>query len=116
MCYAAFLRLSAGPTIHFAVLRVHLVGNNSTILTSAAYAEDDMTGMVTQINRLNSTIAIQPMQKGTVGASVGSAAGPIEEFKAKDAAMLDSVHAGDRVTFTTTDAGGAKTLTKLQRQ
>jgi copper binding protein CusF len=86
------------------------------ILMSAAYAEDDMTGMVTQINRLNSTIAIQPMQKGTVGASAGSASGPIEEFKAKDAAMLDSVHAGDRVTFTTTDAGGAKTLTKLQRQ
>jgi len=86
------------------------------ILMSAAYAEDDMTGMVTQINRLNSTIAIQPMQKGTVGASAGSASGPVQEFKAKDGAMLDSVHAGDRVTFATTDASGAKTLTKLQKQ
>jgi hypothetical protein len=85
------------------------------MLASSAYA-DDMTGMVTQINRLTSTIAIQETQKGTVGASAGSAVGPVQEFKAKDAAMLDSVHAGDRVTFATTDAGGARTLTKLQKQ
>jgi hypothetical protein len=85
------------------------------MLASSAYA-DDMTGVVTQINRLASTIAIQETQKGTVGASAGSAVGPVQEFKAKDAAMLDSVHAGDRVTFATTDANGAKTLTKLQKQ
>jgi Cu/Ag efflux protein CusF len=85
------------------------------MLASSAYA-DDMTGMVTQINRLNSTIAIQETQKGTVGTSAGSAVGPVQEFKAKDAAMLESVHAGDRVTFATTDLNGAKTLTKLQKQ
>jgi hypothetical protein len=86
------------------------------VLASTAYAEDDMTGMITQINRLTSTIAIQPTQKGTVGASAGSAVGPVQEFKAKDAGMLEAVHAGDRVTFATTDANGTKTLTKLQKQ
>jgi Copper binding periplasmic protein CusF len=88
------------------------------MLASTAYAED-MTGMITQINRLNSTIAIQPTQKptvGTVGTSAGNAVGPVQEFKAKDAGMLESVHAGDRVTFATTDANGTKTLTKLQKQ
>ena len=86
------------------------------MVASAAYAEDDMTGVVTQINRLNSTIAIQQMQKGTVGASAGSPVGPVQEFKAKDAAMLESVHAGDRVTFATAEASGTQTLTKLQKQ
>ena len=89
------------------------------MLASTAYAEDDMTGMITQINRLSSTIAIQPVQKatvGTVGTSAGNAVGPVQEFKAKDAAMLDSVHAGDRVTFATSESNGTKTLTKLQKQ
>lgn len=81
-------------------------------LVSAAFADDDSTGVVTQINRLNSTIAIQQVQNGTVGAGTG---GPIQEFKAKDEGMLESVHAGDRVSFSTTDSNGAKTITKLQK-
>ncbi len=100
--------------------RIFLAGAAALVmLVSAAYAEDDMTGMITQINRLNSTIAIQPIQKatvGTVGAGAGNAVGPVQEFKAKDGAMLDSVHAGDRVTFATTESNGTKTLTKLQKQ
>lgn len=85
------------------------------MVASVAYA-DDMTGTVTQINRLNSTIAIQQMQKGTVGASAATPVGPVREFKAKDAAMLESVHAGDRVTFAIAEANGTQTLTKLQKQ
>jgi len=82
------------------------------VLTSGAYAADDMTGMITGINRLNSTVSIQQMQSGTVGASGG---GAVEEFKAKDAGMLEAVHVGDRVSFSASEAGGAKTLTKLQK-
>ena len=85
-----------------------------TVLTTSAFA-DDMTGMVTSINRLNNTISIQEMQKGTVGGSAGGA-GALQQYKAKDAAMLDAVHAGDRVTYTATDTDGASTLTKLQKQ
>ena len=83
------------------------------LLASSVYAADDMTGTVMGINRLNSTISIQQAQSGTVGASGGG--GPVQEFKAKDAAMLEAVHAGDRVSFATTEASGAKTLTKLQK-
>ena len=83
------------------------------ISLSATAAEQGTTGMVTGINRLNSTIAIQRVQTGTVGANTGGAG---EEFKVKDDAMMEDIHAGDRVTFTTTDNGGAKTITKLDRQ
>ncbi|MES1148334.1 MAG: hypothetical protein ABUL53_04055, partial [Bradyrhizobium guangdongense] len=68
------------------------------VLASSAYAADDMTGMITGINRLNSTVSIQQMQSGTVGASGG---GAVQEFKAKDAGMLEAVHVGDRVSYAT---------------
>ncbi len=85
-----------------------------SMLASSAFA-DDMTGMVTRIDRLSSTISIQEAQKGTVGGSAGGA-GAVLQYKAKDAAMLDSVHAGDRVTYSATDNSGTGTLTKLQKQ
>ncbi|KYG98364.1 copper-binding protein [Bradyrhizobium sp. DOA1] len=85
-----------------------------TMLTSSAFAED-MTGMITRIDRLNGTISIQQTQKGTVGTSTGNA-GALQEYKAKDAAMLDAVHAGDRVSYTATETNGTGTLTKLQKQ
>ena len=85
-----------------------------SMLASSALA-DDMTGMVTRIDRLNNTISIQEVQKGTVGGSAGGA-GTMQQFRAKDAAMLDAVHAGDRVTYSATDNSGTGTLTKLQKQ
>ena len=85
-----------------------------SLLGSSAFAED-MTGMITRIDRLNGTISIQQTQKGTVGAIAGSA-GALQEYKAKDAAMLDAVHAGDRVNYSATETNGTGTLTKLQKQ
>jgi hypothetical protein len=85
-----------------------------SMLASSAFA-DDMTGMVTAINRLSNTISIQQTQKGTVGGSAGGA-GTLQQYKAKDAAMLDAVHAGDRVTYSASDTDGTGTLTKLQKQ
>jgi Cu/Ag efflux protein CusF len=83
------------------------------LLTSAALAQQPMTGMVTRIDRLNGTIGIQQTQSGTVGASAG---GATEEYKVQDRPLLDSLHAGDRVTFSTAEGGGTKTITKLQKQ
>ena len=80
---------------------------------SASAAEQGATGVVTGINRLNGTIAIQRMQSGTVGANLS---GTAEEFKIKDNAMIENIHAGDRVTFSTSDSGSTKTITKLDRQ
>ena len=84
-----------------------------TLISSAALAQQTMTGTVTRIDRVNGTVAIQQAQSGTVGAGGGGAA---EEFKAQNGASLDAVHAGDKVNFSATGTGGTKTITKLERQ
>ncbi|HLX14147.1 MAG TPA: copper-binding protein [Bradyrhizobium sp.] len=83
-----------------------------TIFTAAALAQQARNGLITGINRLNNTIAIRQIQNGTVGASAGDAA---EEFKVQSGVSLDDWHAGDRVSFTATETGKTKTITKLQK-
>jgi len=79
----------------------------------AAMAEQATEGTISGINRLSGTVAIQQTPSGTVGANTPAVT---EQFKVQDAALLESVHAGDRVTFSVTESGGVKTITKLQRQ
>ena len=95
--------------------RLILAGAAALSLLATSAVADDMTGMIKRIDRLNGTISIEQTQKGTVGASTGSA-GALQEYKAKDAAMLEAVHAGDRVTYSATQTNGTGTLTKLQKQ
>ena len=84
------------------------------ILSSGALAQQALTGTITGINRLNDTIAIKQTQSGTVGANNGGAS---EEFKVQKGQSLEDLHAGDKVTFSvTTETGGNRTITKLQRQ
>jgi len=92
-----------------------LVGAAALSLFATSALADDMTGTVVRIDRLNSTISIQQTQKGTVGGSAGGA-GALQEYKTNDAAMLDAVHAGDRVNYSATETNGTGALTKLQKQ
>ncbi len=78
---------------------------------SAASAQQAGEGMITEINRLDGTIVIRPMD--TVGANTAAEA---ERFKVRDASMLEPVHAGERVTYSVSENGGVKTITKLERQ
>lgn len=82
-----------------------------TVIGSVTFAQQALTGTVTTINRINGTIAIQQTEGGTVGAAPS---GPAEVFKVQDG-MLDELHAGDRVTVSTTETGGKKTITKLEK-
>jgi len=75
---------------------------------SAALAQDAKTGLVTQIDRLNGTIAIQQPQDGTVGTSSGS--GTVKQFKVQGVS-LDALHAGDQVSFTQS----GDTVTKIEK-
>ena len=96
------------------IAKILSAGVAALIITSAAaFAQQALTGTITGINRLNDTIAIRQTQSGTVGANTGGAA---EEFKVQKGQSLEDLHAGDRVTFSVTEAGGARTITKLQRQ
>ncbi|TMJ21488.1 MAG: copper-binding protein [Alphaproteobacteria bacterium] len=94
------------------IAKIILAGTAAlTIIGSAALAQQPLTGTITKLNRINGTVAIQQTQSGTVGANSGGA----EEFKVQDGVSLDTLHAGDKVTFSTTETGGVKTITKLQK-
>lgn len=83
------------------------------LMGSPALSQQDLTGMVTKIDRTRGTIAIQPDQSGTVGSGAGS---PVDEFKAQDRSSLDAVHAGDKVSYSVTEVGGVRTITRLKKQ
>ena len=96
------------------IAKVILAGTAAfTIVSSAALAQQALTGTVTKVDRINGIIAIRPTQSGTVGANTGGAA---EEFKAQEGMLLDALHAGDKVTFSTAETGGIKTITTFQKQ
>lgn len=82
-----------------------------TIIGSAAFAQQPQTGTITRIDRTNGTVVIQQAPSGTTGAGSGAA----EEFKTQNGAMLDAIHAGDKVTFSVTGTGNTKTITKFEK-
>ncbi len=95
------------------IAKIILAGTAAlTIIGSTAFAQEELTGTVTQVDRINRTVAIQQTQSGT-GANTGGAA---EEFKTQNGLSLDALHAGDKVTFFATETGGIKTITKLQNK
>ncbi|WP_027578003.1 copper-binding protein [Bradyrhizobium sp. Ai1a-2] len=83
-----------------------------SMFATAASAQQNMTGTITKIDRLNSTISIQQTQSGTVGAGSGA----IQEFKVQDTNKLEPFHAGDKVNFSAAEGGGTKTITDLKKQ
>jgi len=84
-----------------------------SIVGTAALAQEARTGMVTRIDRISGTISIRDIPDGTVGANTGAAA--TEQFKMNDGAKLNTLHAGDRVTFAVSDTAGTKTITKIDK-
>ena len=83
------------------------------LICSCALAKQSMTGTISKVEEANGKIAIQHAQSGTVGASGSGAA---EEFKVQDGLVLNAVKPGDKVSFTVTESGGVKTITKLEKQ
>ena len=93
--------------------RMMLAGAMLAAVPSMTLAQQSLTGTITTIDRLNGTIGIRQAQGGTVGANGGGATD--QQFKAAGS-LLDDVHAGDRITFTVSEAGGKKTITKIDKQ
>jgi Cu/Ag efflux protein CusF len=84
----------------------------ASLITTAALAQEAKSGIVTKIDRLTGTIGVQQTQTGTVGAA-GSA---VQEFKVPKAQSLEDLHAGDKVTYSTSGGGDGKTIDKLTKQ
>jgi Cu/Ag efflux protein CusF len=80
---------------------------------SGAIAQQNLMGTISKVDEANGKIAIQLTQNGTVGANSGAAA---DEFKVQDGLVFNAVQPGDKVVFTVTEAGGIKTITKLEKQ
>ena len=95
------------------LVRIISVGAAAFVaVSSAALAQQAQTGTITEVNRLNNTIAIRQTQNGTIGANAG---GSSEQFKVGSGISLDAWHAGDHVNYSESGADGAKTLTKIER-
>jgi Cu/Ag efflux protein CusF len=108
----AYLQLFETPGIPMTLAKTVLAGSMLTVISSVTLAQQALTGTVTTIDRISGTIAIQQTQSGTVGANTG---GATEQFKVQDG-MLNTLHAGDKVTFSVSETGGTKTITKLEKQ
>jgi Cu/Ag efflux protein CusF len=94
------------------IAKAILAGAAALIVSSAALAQQALTGTITKVDRINGTVAIQHTQSGTTGANTGGA----EEFKTQKGLSLETLHAGDKVTFSVAETGGVKTIAKLQAQ
>jgi predicted DNA-binding transcriptional regulator YafY len=105
--------VSENREISMNLARMMLAGAMLAAIPTITLAQQSLTGTITTIDRLNGTIAIRQAQSGTVGANGGGATD--QQFKAA-ATLLEAVHAGDRITFTVSDSGGKKTVTKIDKQ
>jgi hypothetical protein len=110
--------MARNPEISMRLAKTILAGSILTMISSVTLAQQALTGTVTMVNRISGTITIQQTQSGqqpqggTVGANSVATA---EQFKVQTG-MLNTVHAGDKVTFSVSEAGGTKTITKLEKQ
>ena len=93
------------------LLRIVLAGAMLAAIPALAVAQQPLKGTIVTIDRLSGTIGIQQPQSGTVGAGGGGATE--QQYKAPDG-MLDKLHAGDKVTFSASEIGGKKTITKIE--
>jgi Cu/Ag efflux protein CusF len=83
-----------------------------TIISSAALAQQALTGTITTVDRINGTVGIQQTPSGTVGAGAG---GATEQFKVQGA-MLEKLHAGDKVNYSVNGTGETKAITTIEKQ
>ncbi len=93
--------------------KMMLAGAMLVAVPCVTLAQQPLTGTITTIDRISGIVVIRQTPGGTVGASGGGATE--QQFKAS-AALLDTVHAGDRIKFSVSESGGNKTITKIDRE
>ena len=83
----------------------------AVVSASAVFAQQNLTGTLTMIDRPDRNVVIQRQQNGTVGTT-----GANDVLKVPPSLSLDNVHVGDKVGYAVTESGGIKTVTKLEKQ
>ncbi len=75
----------------------------------AATASDTADGEIRKVDKASGKLTIKHGELKNLGMGAMTMV-----FRAKDAAMLDKVKAGDKVRFTVENAGGAMTVTAIE--
>jgi len=81
---------------------------------SFASAQEARHGTVVGVNEATGSITIQQPQTGTVG--VSSPAAPPDTYAVQDGLLFNALSAGDKVTFSSREISGVKTITQLQKE
>jgi Cu/Ag efflux protein CusF len=81
------------------------------LMSSAALAQQTLTGTVIRVDEQKGTIAVSQTQSGTVGST-----GEAQDFKLQDGLLFNALRPGDKISFTVSDVNGTKTITKLNKQ
>jgi hypothetical protein len=110
---AVYRQRSENREISMNLAKMMLAGAMLVAVPSVTLAQQSLTGTITTIDRISGIVVIRQTPNGTVGASGGGATE--QQFKAPGS-LLEAVHAGDKVTVSTTEVGGKKTITKMDRQ
>jgi Cu/Ag efflux protein CusF len=95
------------------LVMIALAGSMLAVIPSLALAQQSLTGTIITVDRISGTIGIRQAQSGTVGAGGGGATE--QQYKAPDG-VLDKFHAGDKVTYSASETGGKKTITKIENE
>ena len=90
-----------------------LAGAAALAVSSAALAQQALTGSIIKLDEANGKVTIQQTQSGTVGSSASNATA---DFKLQDGLLFNALQPGDKISFTAADINGVKTITKLQKQ
>jgi hypothetical protein len=112
----AYLRMLESREISMRLTQTLLAGSLLAVMSSVTLAQEALTGTVTMLNRINGTITIQLTQGDTESATVGANTGGAAELFKVQAGMLTALHAGDKVTFSVSETGGTKTITKIEKR
>jgi hypothetical protein len=79
------------------------------MLVSAAFADQSFTGTISILDRTTNEIVLKP---APAGETTGANAGGLQSFKMRGA-IPDTLHAGDKVTVSYTEAGGVRTISSV---
>ena len=81
---------------------------------SFASAQEARRGTVGGVDEATGSITIQQKQARTVRAN--SPAGPPDRHAVQDGLLFNALSAGDKVTFSSQEISGVKTITQLQKE
>ena len=81
---------------------------------SFASAQEARHGTIVGVDEATGSVTIQQSQDGTVGAN-NTARSP-DKFSVQDGLLFNALSAGDKVTFSSQEISGVKTITQLQKE